>query len=463
MFSATTYIQRRRELQRTMGNGLLLFLGNGIAGYNYPDNNYPFRQDSTFLYLFGLDFEGLAAVIDVDNDRTIIFGNELTIDDIIWTGVQPTLAENAAEVGVADTRPMAQLADYVHAALEAGQPIRFVPPYRGHTILWLQELLGAKVCTKPAEPFRKGMAVASPDLDLVYALVDMRNHKSPEEIAQIEDAIDMTVEMHRTILRMAKPGVTEKELAAAAMEVTLRRGAYYSFPPICTTHGQTLHNHGYIHTLQEGDMLLFDAGVENAMHYAGDCTTTMPVGADFTPRQKAVYEVLMQTYHRAAEMIRPGITYRDCHVAAWASIAEGLKALGLMKGDAQEAAEVGAVALFMPHGLGHMMGLDVHDMENYGEVHVGYPRGQQKDPRFGFASLRLGRTLEPGFVFTVEPGIYFVPELIDQWHAAGKFSEFICYDELLKWKDLGGMRNEEDYLILPDGARRLGPEKPACR
>lgn len=446
MFSKEVYTARREQLQRTMGSGLLLFLGNGIASYNYPDNNYQFRQDSTFLYLFGLDCEGLAAVIDVDNNRSIIFGDELTIDDIIWMGKQPTLAERATGVGVSDTRPLAELSKYIGAARTRGQVVHFVPPYRGHTMLWLQELLGRE---------------AKPSLDLIYALADMRNHKSPEEIVEIEKAIDMTVEMHRAIIRLARPGVTEKELHAAAMEVTLRRGAYYSFPPICTTHGETLHNHGYIHTLQEGDMLLFDAGIENDMHYAGDLTTTMPVGGDFTPRQRAVYDILMRTYHRAADMIRPGITYRECHVAAWASIAEGLKELGLMKGNPMEAAEAGAVALFMPHGLGHMMGLDVHDMENYGEVHVGYPRGEQKDPRFGFSSLRLGRMLEPGFVFTVEPGIYFVPDLIDQWHMAGKFNDFICYDELLRWKDFGGMRNEEDYLILSDGARRLGPKKPS--
>ena len=446
MFTKEIYTERRQRLQRTMQSGLLLFLGNGIASYNYPDNNYQFRQDSTFLYLFGLDCEGLAAVIDIDNDRTIIFGDELTIDDIIWTGKQPTIAENAAAIGVTDTRPMGELAKYLHTATASCQAVHFVPPYRGHTILRLQELLGKD---------------ATPSLDLIYALAEMRNHKGPEEIAEIEDAIDMTVEMHRTVMRLARPGVTEKELHAAAMEVTLRRGAYYSFPPICTTHGETLHNHGYIHTLREGDMLLFDAGIENGMHYAGDLTSPSPVGTAFTPRQRAVYAILMRPYPRAADMIRPGITYRDCHVAAWASIAEGMKELGLMKGDPMEAAEAGAVALFMPHGLGHMMGLDVHDMENYGEVHVGYPRGEKKDPRFGFASLRLGRMLEPGFVFTVEPGIYFVPDLIDQWHAKGKFSEYICYDELRRWKDFGGMRNEEDYLILPDGARRLGPKKPS--
>ncbi len=460
MFPTQTYIERRQRLQQALGGGLVLLLGNGIASYNYPDNNYPFRQDSTFLYLFGLDYEDLAAIIDIDQQQTIVFGDELTIDDIIWSGVQPTLAERCAAVGVSETRPMSMLARYVELAIDRHQPIHFVPPYRGHTILRLQELLGTKVSTTPADAFLAGMPVATPSLELCYNLADMRNHKSPEELDELARAVDITVSMHEAAIRLVRPGMHEKDIAAAVGEVCQRLGYFFSFPTICTSHGETLHNHGYIHRLHEGDMLLLDAGAETAMHYAGDCTTTMPVGRDFTSRQKAVYQILIDTYEHAASMIRPGITYRECHVAAWASIAAGLKQLGIMKGDPMEAAEAGAVAMFMPHGLGHMMGLDVHDMENYGEVHVGYPRGAQKDPRFGFASLRLGRMLEPGFVFTVEPGIYFIPDLIDQWRAAGKFADFICYDELLKWRDFGGMRNEEDYLITPDGARRVGRKKP---
>lgn len=460
MFAKETYIQRRTQLAQTMKSGLLLFLGNGIASYNYRDNNYLFRQDSTFLYLFGLDYEGLAAVIDIEADETIIFGDELTIDDIIWTGVQPTIAEKSAAVGIQKTLPMSALASYVGQAMAKRQPIHFIPPYRGHNILWLQELLGTKVATTPADAFVEGMATATPSLDLCYALADMRNHKSAEEIAEIEKSIEITVHMHERAVRMIQPGMHEKDIAAAVCEVAQREGYYLSFPIIATCHGETLHNHGYIHRLEEGDLLLLDAGAENDMHYAGDLTTTMPVGANYTDRQRAVYDILIHTYQEAARMIRPGITYRECHVQAWANIAAGLKTLGLMKGDPMEAAEAGAVAMFMPHGLGHMMGLDVHDMENYGEVHVGYPRGASKDPRFGFASLRLGRELEPGFVFTVEPGIYFIPDLIDQWQAAGKFTDFICYDELRHWRDFGGMRNEEDYLITPEGGRHLGIRKP---
>ena len=447
MFAKEIYMERRARLAQTMQSGLLLFLGNETCGMNYADNGYPFRQDSTFLYLFGLDSEGLAAVIDVDAGRTVVFGDELTMDDVIWTGPMPTLSERAAEVGVSETQPRAHLSKYIESARRQGQPIHFVPPYRGDRILLLHELLGAD---------------AAPSLDLIYALADMRNHKAPEEVAEIEQAVAISVRMHRAAIAAARPGATEREVQAAVMQVALREGHYYSFPPICTTHGETLHNHGYIHTLRAGDLLLLDAGAEGLMHYAGDLTTTMPVGGDFTPRQREVYDILMRAYRTACAMLRPGVTYRDCHVRAWATIAEGLGQLGLMQGDPMEAAEAGAVALFMPHGLGHMMGLDVHDMENYGEVHVGYPRGVQKDPRFGFASLRLGRALEPGFVHTVEPGIYFIPALIDRWRAEGRFADFIRYDRLEAWRDFGGMRNEEDWLITPDGARRLGPAKPCA-
>ncbi|MCF0179435.1 MAG: aminopeptidase P N-terminal domain-containing protein [Bacteroidales bacterium] len=459
-FAKEIYEARRARLEKTMGSGLLLFLGNGVASMNYPDNNYFFRQDSTFLYFFGLDYEGLAAVIDVDNHKTIVFGDELTIDDIVWTGVQPTIAEKCAAIGVTETRPHAELATYINNAKTKKQPIHFIPPYRGHTILWLQELLGVPVNTAAGDVFVAGKPVAQPSLELVYTIANMRNHKAPEEVAEIEKAVNVTVNMHCKALEMVKPGMHEKDIAAAVMEVAFREGYCQSFPTIGTTHGETLHNHGYIHTLNDGDIFLLDAGAENEMHYAGDCTTSMPVGADFSPRQKDVYNILIDTYKTAVSMLCPGITYRECHVAAWTKIAEGLKGLGLMKGDPKEAAEAGAVAMFMPHGLGHMMGMDVHDMENYGEVYVGYPRGAQKDTRFGFRSLRLGRELEPGFVFTVEPGIYFIPDLIDQWKAAGKFTEFICYDKLDAWKNFGGMRNEEDYLITPDGYHHLGLHKP---
>lgn len=450
MFAKETYIRRRQQLKDTLKSGLLLFLGNDECGMNYADNTYHFRQDSTFLYFFGSDYAGLAAVIDIDEDREIIFGNELTIDDIVWMGTQPTISEKSERVGIRETLPMGELKSYLERAAAKGQTIHYLPPYRGDHKLWLQELLGlapAEIAAKSSVPF-------------IRAVVDQRNYKSAEEIAQIEEAVNISVEMHVTAMRMARPGIKESEIAAAVTEVAMRDGGNLSFPVIATINGQTLHNHCHSNVLHEGQLFLLDAGAENAMHYAGDLTSTMPVSGRFTEQQRTVFDINHRAYTVAVNALRPGVAFRDVHLTAMTEICRGMKELGLMKGDPAEAANIGAYALFMPCGLGHMMGLDVHDMENLGEVYVGY-NGQPKSTQFGFKSLRLARPLEPGFVFTVEPGIYFIPELIDKWRAENMYTDFICYDKLDAWKGFGGIRNEEDYLITEDGARRLGNHKPS--
>lgn len=450
MFAKETYIRRRQQLKDTLKSGLLLFLGNDECGMNYADNTYHFRQDSTFLYFFGSDYAGLAAVIDIDEDREIIFGNELTIDDIVWMGTQPTISEKSERVGIRETLPMGELKSYLERAAAKGQAIHYLPPYRGDHKLWLQELLGlapAEIAAKSSVPF-------------IRAVVDQRNYKSAEEIAQIEEAVNTSVEMHVTAMRMARPGIKESEIAAAVTEVAMRGGGNLSFPVIATINGQTLHNHCHSNVLHEGQLFLLDAGAENTMHYAGDLTSTMPVSGRFTEQQRTVFDINYRAYTAAVNALRPGVAFRDVHLTAMTEICRGMKELGLMKGDPAEAANIGAYALFMPCGLGHMMGLDVHDMENLGEVYVGY-NGQPKSTQFGFKSLRLARPLEPGFVFTVEPGIYFIPELIDKWRAENMYTDFICYDKLDAWKGFGGIRNEEDYLITEDGARRLGNHKPS--
>ena len=449
MFAKETYIRRRQQLKDTLKSGLLLFLGNDECGMNYADNTYHYRQDSTFLYFFGSDYAGLAAIIDIDEDREIIFGDELTIDSIIWMGIQPTIREKSERVGIRETLPMSELKSYLDRAAAKGQPIHYLPPYRGDHKLWLAELLGKQ----PAE------LAAGSSVPFIRAVVDQRNYKSAEEIAQIEEAINTSVEMHKTAMRMVRPGIKESEIAAAVTEVAMRQGGNLSFPVIATINGQTLHNHCHSNVLKEGQLFLLDAGAENAMHYAGDLTSTMPVSGRYTERQKTVYDINLRAYRTAVAALRPGITYREVHMMAVTEICKGMKELGLLKGDPVEAANIGAYALFMPHGLGHMMGLDVHDMENLGEVYVGYD-GQPKSTQFGFKSLRLARKLEPGFVFTIEPGIYFIPELIDKWRAEKQFTDFICYDKLDAWKDFGGIRNEEDYLITTDGSRHLGANKP---
>lgn len=441
-----TYIRRRAALKREMGSGLLLFLGNNEVGMNYADNTYRFRQDSSFLYFFGLDYAGLAAVIDIDNDAEIVFGNELTIDDIVWTGTQPTLSEKASAVGISKTMPLSNLKGYIDKSLSKGQTIHFLPPYRGDHSVWLWELLGI-------EP-KAQTAMAS--VALIKAIVAQRNHKDKEEIQAIEESVDLSTKMHLAAYRMVRPGVHESQVAAAVEEVACRNGNVLAFPTIATVQGQVLHNHGFIHQLKEGDIFLLDAGAETKEHYAGDLSSSMPVSERFTDRQAEVYNIHLESFYAAVDKLKPGVPFREAHIAAATKIAEGMKRLGLMKGDPAEAAETGAYAMFFPCGLGHMMGLDVHDMENLGEQYVGYADGMEKSKQFGFKSLRLARPLEPGFVFTVEPGIYFIPELMDKWRAEHLFEDFICYDRLDAWRNFTGLRNELNYLITSTGARLLG-------
>ncbi len=442
MFDKETYTSRRAELKKRLGSGVALFLGNDEAACNYRDNTYNFRQDSSFLYYFGLPYAGLAAVIDVDNDREIIFGDELTIDDIVWMGNQPTLHEKAHSVGIDDVRPMSELKSYL-----AGRPVQYLPVYRPEHSLKLMDLLGVKP------------GAEAPSVPLIRAVVDMRNHKSAEEIAEIERAVDVTAEMHLAAIRGVREGLYEYQVAAMIEDAARRNNCGLSFPTICTVNGQTLHNHYHGNIIKPGDMVLVDAGAEMPSGYAGDMSSTVCAGAKFTPRQKTIYDIQVASHLAAVDMLRPGVPFVDVYEKSAEVICQGLKDLGIVKGDPAEAVKAGAHAMFFPCGLGHMMGLDVHDMENLGEVYVGYD-GQPKSTQFGRKSLRLGRKLEPGFVLTIEPGVYFIPELIDLWQGQGLHTDFINYDELNKWRDFGGIRNEEDYLITPDGARRLGKKIP---
>ncbi len=440
-----TYIRRRAQLKKDVGSGLLLFLGNDEVGMNYADNTYRFRQDSTMLYFFGLDFPGIAAIIDIDEDREIVFGNDLTIDDIVWTGSMPSLKERCEPVGITDVRPMSELAKKI----VTGKLVRFLPPYRGDHRVWLWELLGVEPAAQAAKA----------SVEFIKAIVKQRNYKDEEEIRLIEESVDLSTEMHLAAYRTVRPGIHESEVAAAVEEVACRHGNALAFPTIATVQGQVLHNHGFIHDLKEGDIFLLDAGAETKNHYAGDLSSSMPVGEKFTDRQAEVYNIHLRSFQAAVDKLQLGTPFRDAHIAAATEIARGMKELGLMKGDPAEAAECGAYALFFPCGLGHMVGLDVHNMENLGEQYVGYAEGQVKSTQFGFKSLRLARPLEKGFVFTVEPGIYFIPELMDKWEAEGQFRDFICYDKLGPWRDFTGLRNELNYVMTDDGARLLGTIK----
>lgn len=447
MFAKETYVQRRAQLKKNMGSGVLLFLGNDEQGLNYEDNTFRYRQDSTFLYYFGLSFAGLSAIIDVDEDKEIIFGDELTIDHIVWMGTQPTLHEKAAAVGITETRPYAEIAGYLQKAVAQGRTVHYLPPYRAEHKLKLMDWLGiAPACQEGSVPF-------------IRAVVSQRNYKSAEEIAEIEKACNVTADMHITAMKVLRPDMYEYEVVAEMNHVAQRNNCDLSFATIATINGQTLHNHYYGNKVKSGDLFLIDAGAELPSGYCGDMSSTIPADKTFTPRQRAVYEIQNAMHLESVKALRPGIPYMEVYDLSARVMVEGLKDLGLMKGNAEDAVREGAHALFYPHGLGHMMGLDVHDMENLGEQWVGY-NGQPKSTQFGRKSQRLAIPLEPGFVHTVEPGIYFIPELIDLWKAEKKFADFINYDKVEEYRHFGGIRNEEDYLITETGARRLGKKIP---
>lgn len=447
MFAKETYIQRRALLKKNIGSGVLLFLGNDEQGLHYEDNTFRYRQDSTFLYYFGLSFAGLSAIIDIDEDKEIIFGDELTIDHIVWMGTQPTLKEKSGRVGITEVMPSAEIMNYLHKAVRKGQTVHYLPPYRAEHKLKLMEWLGIP-------PARQEGSVP-----FIRAIVAQRSYKSAEEVEEIEKACNVTADMHITAMKVLRPGMYEYEVVAEMNRVAESNNCELSFATIATVNGQTLHNHYHGNKVKPGDLFLIDAGAEVESGYAGDMSSTVPADKTFTPRQRAVYEIQNAMHLEAVKALCPGIPYMDVYDLSARVMVEGMKELGLMKGNAEDAVREGAHALFYPHGLGHMMGLDVHDMENLGELWVGY-NGQPKSTQFGRKSQRLAIPLELGFVHTVEPGIYFIPELIDLWKGEKKFKDFINYDKVEEYRNFGGIRNEEDYLITETGARRLGKKIP---
>ena len=450
MFDSKVYTDRRNRLRDKIESGLILFPGNPEVSFNYPANTYHFRQDSNFLYFFGLDHPDLAGIIDVDNGTDTIFGNDVDLDDIIWMGPQPALSDRAARAGVQQTAPLAEMLKVVAEARSKGRKIHFVPPYRGESYIQLAALFGI-----PVAEVRDNVSE-----DLIRAVVSLRSVKDEHEIAEIEKAVDIAYEMHTTSMRMAMPGRVEREIAGAIEGISLSLGGPVSFPIILSIHGETLHNHFHGNVLEAGRMMVTDAGAETTMHYASDITRTVPVGGRFNARQKDIYEIVLEANVKAIEATAPGVSNRDLHMLAAKVIATGLKNLGLMKGNVDDAVKEGAHAMFFPHGLGHMMGLDVHDMEGLGENYVGYDEEIKRSKQFGTAFLRLGRKHQPGFVFTIEPGIYFIPALIDQWKREGKFTEFINYEKVESFKDFGGIRIEDDVLVTETGYRVLGKPIP---
>lgn len=451
MFDKQTYVNRRARLRSLVNDGIIIIFGNNESPCNYPSNGYyPFRQDSSFLYYFGLNRDGLVGVIDIDNNSETVFGNDIDIEDIVWYGSVDSVHDLAAQVGVEHTAPMRALKNTCNETLRQKRRIHFLPPYRHDIKIQIFDLLGI-------HPVQQKEAAS---MELIKAVVSMRSVKEQQEIEELERAAEIGYLMHTTAMRLTRPGVTEKFVGGQVDGIAHSYGAMTSFPTIYSQHGEIMHGNPSMSVLQAGRLALCDAGAETINNYCSDNTRTMPVSGTFTQRQLEIYSIVEACHDHVLEVAKPGVKYFDVHLAVCRLMTERLKELGLMKGDTDEAVAAGAHAMFLPHGLGHMMGMDVHDMEGLGQTNVGFDEETRPNlEQFGTNALRMGRRLQKGFVVTDEPGIYFIPALIDEWKADGHCKEFINFDLLETYKDFGGIRIEDDILITEDGCRFIGEKR----
>ena len=451
MFDTATYIRRRNELKKLVKEGIILLFGNNESPANFPNNGYyPFRQDSSFLYYFGLQRDGLVGVIDIDNDRDILIGNDIDIEDIVWYGSVESMDEMRQRCGAHETMPMKALKTICNEALGKHRKIHFLPPYRHDIKILIFDLLG----------IHPGQQKDAAGMDLIKAVVKMRSTKEEQEIEELERAAVIGYKMHTTAMRLTKPGVTEKFVSGQVDGIAHSYGSMVSFPTIYTQHGEILHGAPSMNILEEGRLVLCDAGAETINNYCSDNTRTMPVNGKFTQQQLEIYSIVEACHDYALKIAKPGMKYADVHFAVCRLMFDRLKELDLAKGDTEEAVKAGAHAIFLPHGLGHMMGMDVHDMENLDQINVGFDEETRPNlEQFGTNCLRMGRRLEAGFVVTDEPGIYFIPALIDAWKAKGYCKDFLNFDKLEAYKDFGGIRIEDDLLITKDGCRFIGKDR----
>ncbi|MCQ2072777.1 MAG: aminopeptidase P family protein [Bacteroidaceae bacterium] len=448
LFDSRTYTERRRILREKVGSGLILFFGNNNAPCNYPANGYTFRQDSSFLYFFGQERDGLVGIIDADSGQEWLLGDDIDIEDIIWTGFVPSVHDLAAQSGVSSTAPLAQLPIMLSKARGRGQKIHFLPPYRHDHMIQIADLMDM-------HPLQTRAAAS---VDLIKAVVSMRSIKSDAEVAEIERAMAIGYKMHTAAMKACRPGVTEKSIGGLMEGIAMTEGAKVSFNSIVSMHGEIFHGDPSLKPLEAGRLLLVDAGAETVNSYCSDNTRTMPVSGRFTAKQREIYSIVEACHDLTIEKARPGLKWMDMHLDVCRLMTDRLKDIGLMKGDTEEAVQAGAHAMFLQHGLGHMMGMDVHDMEGLGQIYVGFDDEVRPSDQFGTDCLRCGRRLQPGFVMTDEPGIYFIPALIDKWKAEKMHTEFINYDKLEEYRDFGGIRIEDDILITEGGCRVLGKD-----
>lgn len=451
MYSKETYVSRRAELKKLVKSGVIILFGNNNSPANFPNNGYhPFRQDSSFLYYFGLNRDGLVGVIDVDNDIETLIGDDISIDDIVWYGSVESVHDMAVQVGVKNSAPMKSLKTICNDAMRQKRRIHFLPPYRADIKIQIFDLLG----------IHPNQQKESASMDLIKAIVKMRSVKTDEEVEELERAAAIGYKMHTTAMKMCRPGITEQEIAGALDGIANGLGSMVSFATILTQHGEIMHGSPSMNKLEAGRLMLCDAGAETISNYCSDNTRTSPVSGHYDQRQLEIYSIVEACHDYVLQVAKPGVKWWDVHFAVCRLMTDRLKELGLMKGDTEEAVRAGAHAMFMCHGLGHMMGMDVHDMEGFDQINVGFDEEVRPNlEQFGTNCLRLGRRLQKGFVVTDEPGIYFIPALIDDWKASGHCKEFINFDKLETYKDFGGIRIEDDLLITDDGCRFIGKDR----
>ena len=449
MFTADIYSARRAELRRRIGKGIILLPGNVESPFNYPNNTFHFRQDSTFMYFFGHSVPALAGVIDVESGEETLYGDDFTVEDIIWMGPQPTIRDFADEVGVAQSKPMAKLQEDVRRAISLGREVHYLPPYRGETILMMSDMLG----------IHPSMLHARKSWDLLFAVAEMRERKGEEEIAALEEAFEIGYQMHTAAMRNTRAGRTEHEVAGIVDGMALRYGTGVSFTTILSQHGEVLHNHDHSGTMQDGRLVLCDAGGEHLNGYVSDHTRTFPVSGKFTQKQKDIYNIVLAAHDAAAAALRPDMMYTEYSDAAFHTLIEGLKSLDLVRGSVDDAIAAGAAYLFMPHGLGHGIGLDVHDCENIGERSFSFAEVEERAKQSACCITRQWWRLQPGTVLSNEPGIYFVPDLIDKYKAEGKCKGIVNYDKLEEYRDFGGIRLEDDMIVTATGSKQIGSKQ----
>ena len=449
MFTADIYSARRAELRRRIGKGIILLPGNVESPFNYPNNTFHFRQDSTFMYFFGHSVPALAGVIDVESGEETLYGDDFSVEDIIWMGPQPTIRDFADEVGVAVSKPMAKLQEDVRRAISLGREVHYLPPYRGETILMMSDMLG----------IHPSMLHARKSWDLLFAVAEMRERKGEEEIAALEEAFEIGYQMHTAAMRNTRAGRTEHEVAGIVDGMALRYGTGVSFTTILSQHGEVLHNHDHSGTMQDGRLVLCDAGGEHLNGYVSDHTRTFPVSGKFTQKQKDIYNIVLAAHDAAAAALRPDMMYTEYSDAAFHTLIEGLKGLDLVRGSVDDAIAAGAAYLFMPHGLGHGIGLDVHDCENIGERSFSFAEDEERAKQSACCITRAWWRLQPGTVLSNEPGIYFVPDLIDKYKAEGKCKGIVNYDKLEEYRDFGGIRLEDDMIVTATGSKQIGSKQ----